>query len=142
MQYLAMGVLKMAFIMITVMSLIIRASTNEYHDVIEWKLMKLLVAKCQQKDILTSAEFKATFNEASMKGNDNPEVFADALAQIMALYWLAKIKINNDKFNAMALAAALKEYTRALGMEQTKAEFKGEIFTVDNVVEAMVKPGD
>ena len=56
-----------------------------------------------------------------------------------ALYWTAKVKIDEDEFLETALAEASKEYTCAISMGQTRAELKVEDFQADNVFWAMVK---
>ena len=52
---------------------------------------------------------------------------------------LTHIKVEEVGLLAAGMDAASKEYTSAIGTEQTKAELKGGDFIIHNVFEAMVK---
>ena len=52
---------------------------------------------------------------------------------------MAKVDIDEDESLSAALAAALKEYTNAIEMEQTRAKLNGQNLQTVNIFEAMVK---
>ena len=70
---LEMVVLTMAFTMTTVVSLTDKTLNHEFPYGIACKVM---MAKCQPKNNLTSAELKAKLNKVLIKDDDNPEVLA------------------------------------------------------------------
>ena len=114
-------------------SLIDKESTNKVHDEIAWETMKLLMAKCQPNDRITSAELKTELNEVTMKVHKNLDTLSSEFAQMMALIkWQRSRSMNMNSQHSI-------DYTSLIRMEQRRALLKEENLFFNIFFEVIIK---